>query len=69
MSQRVKRFWFFQSKYSVEHMRTPKVVAFKVVFIWKSKTVLDSSEWYLEPGRISTMKLLVVNYFYKKAPA
>ena len=50
----------------MEHMRTSKVVAFKVAFIEKLKSLFRSSEGYLEPGRISTMKLLAVNYFRKK---
>ena len=36
----------------------PKVVVFKVGFC--------SSEGYLKPGRISTIKLLAVNCFRKK---
>ena len=48
-------------------MRIPKVVAFEVAFIWKLKSLFRSSEEYLEPGQISTMKLLPVNYFRQKA--
>ena len=43
-------------------MRITKVVAFKVAFIEKLKNLFRSSEGYLEPGRISTMKLLAVNF-------
>ena len=43
-------------------MRIPKVVAFKVAFMEKLKSVFCSSEGYLEPRRISTMNLLAV-YF------
>ena len=50
-------------------MRIPKIVAFKVVFIEKLKSFFRSSEGYLEPCGISTMKLLAVNYFRKKAPS
>ena len=69
MGQQVQPFWFFHSSNYVEHMGIPKVVAFKVVFIWKLKHLFRSSEGYLELGRISTMKLLAVNYFRKKAPS
>ena len=48
-------------------MRISKLVTFKVAFIWKLKSLFRSSEEYLEPGRITTMKLLAVNYFRKKA--
>ena len=48
-------------------MQISKLVAFKVAFIWKLNSLFRSSEEYLEPGRISTMKLLAVNYFRKKA--
>ena len=37
-------FWFFWSGNSLEHMRIPKVVAFKVAFIWKLKSLFRSSE-------------------------
>ena len=47
-------------------MRIPKLVAFKVAFMEKLKSVFRSSEGYLEPGRISTMNLLAV-YFCRKA--
>ena len=49
-------------------MQIPKVVAFKVAFIEKLKSLFRSSEGYLEPGRISTMKLLAVN-LCNKAPS
>ena len=49
-------------------MRIPKVVTFKVAFIEKLRSLFRSSEGYLQSGRISTMKLLVVN-FRKKAPS
>ena len=49
-------------------MQIPKVVAFKVAFIEKLKGLFRSSEGYLEPDRISTMKLLAAN-FRKKAPS
>ena len=49
-------------------MRVRKAVAFKVAFIQKLKSLFRSSEGYLEPGRISTMKLLAVDYFSQKAP-
>ena len=55
-------FWFFESSNSAEHMRISKVVAFKVAFIEKVKSLFRSSVGYLEPGRISTMKLLAVNF-------
>ena len=67
MRKQVEPFWFFWSSNSAEHMRIPKVVAIKVAFIWKLKRLFPSSERYLEPGRISTMKLLVVHHFLKKA--
>ena len=67
MGYQVEPFWFFQSSNSVEHMGIAKVVAFKVAFIWTLKSLFRSSEGYLEPGRISTMKLLAINYFWKKA--
>ena len=38
-------------------MRIPKIVAFKVTFFEKLKSLFRSSEGYSEPGRISTMKL------------
>ena len=47
-------------------MRIAKVVAFKAVFIGKLKWLFRSSEGYLKPGRISTIKLLAVNIFPKK---
>ena len=49
----------------MEHMRTPKVVAFKVAFIEKLKSLFRSSGGYLEPGQISTMKLLALTIFAK----
>ena len=48
-------------------MRIPKVVGFKVAFIEKLKSLFRSSERYLEPGRISTMKLLAVNFRKKSS--
>ena len=62
MGQRVEPFWFFQSSNSVEHMRIPKIVAFKVTFFEKLKSLFRSSEGYSEPGRISTMKLNISKY-------
>ena len=50
-------------------MRVPKVVAFKVAFIQTLKSLFRWSEGYLEPGRISTMKLLAGDYFRQKAPS
>ena len=44
-------------------MRIPNVVAFKVAFIWKLKSLFLSSEGYLEPDQISAMKILAVNHF------
>ena len=66
MKKRVEPFGFFQGSYSVEHMRMFKIVDFKVAFIEKLKSVICSSERYLEPGRITMMKVLAVK-FRKKA--
>ena len=68
MGQNVEPFGIFQSSSSVEHMQIPIAVAFKVAFIEKLKGSFRSSEGYLEPDRISTMKLLAAN-FRKKAPS
>ena len=43
-------------------MRIPKIVAFKVTFFEKLKSLFRSSEEYSGPGRISTMKLDTPKY-------
>ena len=55
-------FWFFQCSNSVEHMRIPKIVAFKVTFFEKLKSLFPSSEGYSEPGWIFTIKLNISKY-------
>ena len=64
--KRIEPFGFFHGSYSVEHMRMSKIVDFKVAFIEKLKSIICSSEGYLEPGRITMMKVLAVK-FRKKA--
>ena len=66
MKKRVEPFGFFQGSYSVGHMRMSKIVDFKVALIKKLKSIICSSEGYLEPGRITMMKVLAVK-FCKKA--
>ena len=57
----------FLSSNSVEHVRIPKVVDFKVAFIEKLKSAFRSSEGYLQPREISTMELLAVNFSKKSS--
>ena len=66
MKKRVEPFGFFQGSYSVGHMRLSKIVDFQLALIKKLKSIICSSEGYLEPGRITMMKVLAVK-FCKKA--